>query len=56
MIVPKSFHKILIPLPRREEVRGRVAALMIVIPFTISPPPYPSPWKGEGDFVGKPLC
>ena len=52
MIAPKSLHKILIPLPLREGVE----ALVIVMPFTISPPPHPSPWKGEGEFVGKPLC
>ena len=52
MIAPKSLHTILIPLPLREGVRGRVEALVIVMSFTISPPPHPSPWKGEGDFDG----
>ena len=50
MIAPKSLHKIVIPLPLREGVRGRVEALVIVMPF--STPPHPFPWKGEGDFDG----
>jgi hypothetical protein len=56
MIAPKSLHKIVIPLPLREGVRGRVEALVIVMPFSISPPPHPSPWKGEGRLAGEPPC
>ena len=56
MIVPNSLYKIVIPLPVREGARGRVEALRIVIPFTLSPPPHPSPFQGEGYLVGEALC